>query len=530
MKSFVKILKLLVIVGCSLAQASAQNRFSNDLLLKIVYQHSYNRNTYALLPYLRHPDSKYRQAAAIGFASVQDSTVADTLIKYLRNTKEQAFQKALLYSLGQLRLRSVGLKLQALTSHFSLLMVQPDLLIAIGKCAKQADLAYFANYQLKSKQPDLQCAYVYALIQGFRRSKNIAQSPYAADIQLKYIESIRKTTKDPLTIAYLDLWEMLPVKPQSKAQLKRSWTFPITSVKQQIQETYHGNAYHFIEAMDWDSVTLVQLKSMLEQTDLPKVLQSHAAELYINRSQDYAALAPLFNQADETIQAMLCERFENLLKLNPHDSAVYACLGNHALDSLWMYQNRLPMPRAFEAYVAFEKLMHAMQSVPYSYKSWFQMGYNIPIDWQEIAEIPETQKVEVVTNKGSIILQCHVNEAPASVANFLKLVDQGYYNHKFWHRMVPNFVVQGGCPRGDGWGNLDFVQRSEWSNGLRYGPGAVGLASAGKDSEGVQFFITHCHTPHLDGRYTIFAQVIKGQDVVNLLQVGDEIIQVKKIP
>ena len=96
--------------------------------------------------------------------------------------------------------------------------------------------------------------------------------------------------------------------------------------------------------------------------------------------------------------------------------------------------------------------------------------------------------------------------------------------------MVPNFVVQGGCPRGDGWGNLDFVQRSEWSNGLRYGPGAVGLASAGKDSEGVQFFITHCHTPHLDGRYTIFAQVIKGQDVVNLLQVGDEIIQVKKIP
>jgi cyclophilin family peptidyl-prolyl cis-trans isomerase len=128
-----------------------------------------------------------------------------------------------------------------------------------------------------------------------------------------------------------------------------------------------------------------------------------------------------------------------------------------------------------------------------------------------------------------MVLLLKVNEAPASVANFLKLVDTGYYNGKYFHRMVPNFVVQGGCPRGDGWGSLDWNQRSELSSKLRYKKGSVGLASVGKDSEGVQFFISHTYAPHLDGRYTIFAEVIKGFDVITNLLVGDEIIAIEKL-
>ncbi|MBL7838159.1 MAG: peptidylprolyl isomerase, partial [Bacteroidetes bacterium] len=99
--------------------------------------------------------------------------------------------------------------------------------------------------------------------------------------------------------------------------------------------------------------------------------------------------------------------------------------------------------------------------------------------------------LKITTSKGEIVIKLKVNESPASVANFMKLVDSGYYNGKYFHRMVSDFVVQGGCPRGDGWGSLNWMQKSEFSNELRYQPGSVGLASSGKDSEGVQFFITH---------------------------------------
>ena len=82
-----------------------------------------------------------------------------------------------------------------------------------------------------------------------------------------------------------------------------------------------------------------------------------------------------------------------------------------------------------------------------------------------------------------------------------------FYNEKTWHRVVPNFVIQAGCTRGDGYGSLNYTIRSEFSP-QSYKTGYVGMASAGKDTESTQFFITHRPTPHLDGRYTIFAKVI----------------------
>ncbi|HAA19147.1 MAG TPA: peptidylprolyl isomerase [Cytophagales bacterium] len=133
------------------------------------------------------------------------------------------------------------------------------------------------------------------------------------------------------------------------------------------------------------------------------------------------------------------------------------------------------------------------------------------------------------TSKGDIEWQLQVNEAPGSVESFLTLVDSGYYNGKTLHRVVPNFVVQGGCPRGDGFGGQDYSIRSEFAP-LKYTTGAVGLASAGKDTESCQWFITHSPTPHLEGRYTIFAYVTRGQEVVQQLEVGDVIENVTLFP
>ncbi|OON67488.1 hypothetical protein B0919_17920 [Hymenobacter sp. CRA2] len=143
--------------------------------------------------------------------------------------------------------------------------------------------------------------------------------------------------------------------------------------------------------------------------------------------------------------------------------------------------------------------------------------------------MPAGQRATVTTSKGVVELRLLVEEAPGSVASFVQLTKDGFYNGKNFHRVVPNFVAQGGCPRGDGWGGTDYTLRSEFFD-RGYGEGAVGLASAGKDTESCQWFITHSPTPHLDGRYTIFAVVERGMDVVHRLDIGDRITSVALTP
>ncbi|WP_202800188.1 peptidylprolyl isomerase [Pontibacter sp. BAB1700] len=114
------------------------------------------------------------------------------------------------------------------------------------------------------------------------------------------------------------------------------------------------------------------------------------------------------------------------------------------------------------------------------------------------------------------------------MANFVELANKQFFDGLYFHRVVPNFVAQGGDKRGDGWGSSDYSIRSEFAP-LHYREGYVGMASAGKDTESNQWFITHSPTPHLDGRYTIFAKVVEGMDVVHQLEVGDKIRQVNLI-
>ncbi len=143
-------------------------------------------------------------------------------------------------------------------------------------------------------------------------------------------------------------------------------------------------------------------------------------------------------------------------------------------------------------------------------------------DWQTLESVSPASRAVVKTGKGIIIVQLLKDEAPFTVLNFVKLVRKGFYNGLLFHRVVPNFVIQGGDPRGDGWGGPGFAMRSEYSL-ARFTRGGVGIASACKDTEGCQFFITHLPTPHLDGRFTVFARVVEGQEVADRIQVGDSI-------
>jgi cyclophilin family peptidyl-prolyl cis-trans isomerase/HEAT repeat protein len=149
-----------------------------------------------------------------------------------------------------------------------------------------------------------------------------------------------------------------------------------------------------------------------------------------------------------------------------------------------------------------------------------QPMYNHPISWERVLKLAPKQKVLVKTGKGEFVIQLNVTWCPGTSAAFAELVESGFYTNFTIHRVVPNFVMQDGCPRGDGWGAPEFTIRSEFTPGT-FMEGTLGMASSGKDTEGSQWYVTHSATPHLDARYTAFGFVAEGMDVVNRLQVGD---------
>ena len=137
-----------------------------------------------------------------------------------------------------------------------------------------------------------------------------------------------------------------------------------------------------------------------------------------------------------------------------------------------------------------------------------------------------TPRAFLHTRHGTIEIHLDVVEAPLTTASFVALARAGFYDGLVFHRVEPGFVVQGGCPRGDGNGGPGYALRCEITR-RPYGRGAVGMALSGKDTGGSQFFITLSPQPHLDGGYTLFGQVVAGMDAVDRIRPGDVIERVE---
>ena len=121
----------------------------------------------------------------------------------------------------------------------------------------------------------------------------------------------------------------------------------------------------------------------------------------------------------------------------------------------------------------------------------------------------------IETSQGAIVIELYVDQAPKTVANFIKLAKQGFYDGIIFHRVIPGFMIQTGDPTGTGRGGPGYTFEDEFSAQLRHDePGVVSMANAGPNTNGSQFFITLAVTPWLDGRHSIFGKVIQGQDVV----------------
>ena len=125
------------------------------------------------------------------------------------------------------------------------------------------------------------------------------------------------------------------------------------------------------------------------------------------------------------------------------------------------------------------------------------------------------------TARGPIKIELYPDKAPLTVANFVNLAQRGFYDGLSFHRVIPDFMIQGGCPEGSGRGGPGYKFEDETKNGLSHDRGVLSMANAGPNTNGSQFFITHVKTDWLDGKHTVFGQVRSGQEIVDSVKQGD---------
>lgn len=489
-------------------QAQAQNRFSTDTVLINIYNHQYNRNAAALVPYLKYPVERHRYHALMAFASVQDKAYAVYLFNALKSDASPIIRKAAAFSIGQLYDTGNCDALMSCFKNEKVTEVKNNILEALGKSADYRTAQFFSGIDLKNIDTAMHIGIARCAYHSNRRKRITMEAKV-------YLTGLMTATKNP-EVKVLCQKVLNPSKPAAEIKKK-----PITY--KALNDSFKkvgDDAYKRLAIMQRKDLPAADWYKVAKSTNMVPV-QTYAMEQYLTLAKTVhdTIYASLLMSGNVAYVSLVCERIRK--------DSVWKSTPEAGLEILNNAMQNLVIPRDYEAWLDVYKTKMQLQKQSFTYPNFFESGYQNPIDWQYVVKIPEDKQVTITTNKGIIVLALKVSESPASVANFLKLVDSGYYNNKSFHRYVPDFVIQGGCPRGDGWGSLNWMQRSEFSSELRYHPGSVGLASAGKDSEGVQFFITHNYTTNLDGKYTIFAEVVKGMEVVNALRVGDRIISVQ---
>lgn len=542
-KSFLCLLvSCIVFVGCTQTeQPVAKNRFA-DAKLQRIYDLQDRQETKQLIPLLKSKQPQHREAAVLAFASIQDSNAVRFIRESLLTDSDPRVRKAAAYAIGQMRDSvNVPTLFMALENEIDQ-ESRKYILESLGKSANSQVVQYFNNFnstvtQLREGHARGMCRALYQRQIGDSFARNcLRYFDIVSSDETKFYAAhvLARLPKDATEAYSTEIVKLL--ESHGDGEIHRLLSSIVNEKEAQAQAKTWVDIRENLSAYEQKPYVLVKdLRAMKLTNDAVEqlrkwafdhryqVVRTTAAELCfkdVNTGHD-KKIGPGYTEfierclasRDMALQSLACVEIAS----NPH---------NRWMDLLLTYRDSLSMPRQMETYVDIEKAIAAIKKVKYQKPS---VAFNHPIDWSYVKEIPRNQRVKVETTKGVIVLELKVDDAPGSVANFLQQVDQQFYDSKYFHRVVPNFVIQAGCVRGDGWGAPDWTQRSEFSNYLTYTTGAVGLASVGKDTEGVQLFITHNSTPFLDGRYSIFGYVVEGMDVVHKIDIGDQIIQIIKL-
>lgn len=298
--------------------------------------------------------------------------------------------------------------------------------------------------------------------------------------------------------------------------------------------TAAAEAFPHLEKMARDSATSVQIAALEALPKLPASVQAQATPIYLEALQSGDAVITAIaaqNLAADSLRrqqhvAAIMAAYEKLKPPIDAEAAqmIFSALAQcGALSAKPLLETALQIPDKPTARAAAEALKK-LTGEDYSGRLLKETQPTQDFTAQDLQNL-STARATIQTNCGNIEIAFYPDAAPLTVLNFVRLAQQGYFAGVLFHRVVPNFVIQTGDPRGDGWGGPGYAMRSEFSR-WRYTRGMVGMASSGPDTEGSQFFITHSEQPHLDGKYTIFAHVKSGMEVVDALQVGDRIEKV----
>ncbi len=616
---FIVVLGFAFLAACGVPGSDTQETPSNrwaDERLWTVLEAQELRDTEALCALLEHEAPEVREAAALAFASVQDTLgipclmgalgdtsanvratavfalgfVADSLTiermaELAINERDSSVQRAylsasflamqrngmlkdpsaILYFLqssrGQDRARAADVlrRLPPMTIRafgpdlleWTMGEYDPDvralLILGLGSQDGEDHIGPLKEWAVHGTTPGIRINAVRALGRIVRNEKSIVPYALLADPDAL----VRAATLEQLAmhvdhVSSDSLLDMLP-RLDRKDPLLRYGVLALLSRTEQgdrkatdlllADRPPGGYAYaEWLRAVGNDGSALHDdsLRSIMLGTSHPAVRQA-AFELLAQRTQRRMLMPRAISYDMQVVEAasfyrvvfesgdagLICAAAEQLRMMMPKDLAVLipARLEEKVMSSL------LPV-RDLEARILIAEIVAKRDGLPPL--ADHAPPFNNHIDPAKLRALPQGQRYRITTTKGEVIIATDVNETPGSSLAFDSLVTAGYYNGKAFHRMVPNFVVQGGCPRGDGYGGMPWTLRTEIGRKL-FTAGSVGLASAGRDTESCQFFITHSATPHLDGRYTRFGEVVEGMDVVWQLQVGDAMERVERI-
>jgi cyclophilin family peptidyl-prolyl cis-trans isomerase/HEAT repeat protein len=536
----------------------------------------------AILPFLSDPAAMIRAGAAIALARTADS-VAVTNLGPLLSDPEPKVRAAAAWATGRLKGRDLAEGLRPLLAD-----ADPDVRLAVTKAAGQIeDAGAIDALSLLARDPDWRVRVNVAISLGQTKKIEalaglgilgedanplvrtaVAQSlfdiPYhykKDDILVPLRKSVepqvRAATLRPLAVGLEDsnsmldeVWlaagdsstyvvdatyatwaeasdrvpqggDMLAWRAAAVFYMKGRLVNPDCPLREQVSAAYYAGSFD----TEWAVTELTQVLSQSHWAVTAAALHS----LGVITPKDTAAAADLRESVPRIVGQVLEKDPEAQEQVDVRTSAAEA-LGHYPTDeSKRILRGLLADPDwrvRSEAAGALEKLGEPRPEVA---PRGELPGAPDPLDEAYIKSKPGRFTAILQTSRGDIEIELLHREAPRTVQSFVTLAESGFFDGLIFHRVVPNFVIQGGCPIGNGWGNPGYELRCEYSP-LRYERGMVGMAHAGKDTGGSQFFITHSAQPHLDGRYTIFGRVVTGMEVVDTILVEDVIqkVEIKK--